>query len=180
MVAVDARGLVILKDRVPGKVTAQVAGAGLAVVEEPGLPENRLAFDVEGQIGEPLGEIEDVVKGFTGREGDRVIFIPLGQGEDIVRVGILPKFVGLKILEKARVTEFVDVNRRVDVLGEIGAILQRDAVSVGIDLLARGVGLIGLRGAVVKRVGGKAAPVFARPRRRPTSNRCRNRRPFST
>ena len=158
MVGIGAKGFVVIEVRIGGKNSSEEARAGVAIVKEGGFKEG-LAFDIEGEFGEPIGAVEVVVDLLAVDEIDAVVFVPLGEGDDIVGVGIAPKFLLIKVLEEARVAEFVDIDRRINVFGEVGTILESDAVAIWGDGFATEGGFVGAWGGIVDVVGDEAAPV---------------------
>ena len=158
VIGIGAKGFVVIEAGIGGKNSPEEARAGVAIVEEGGFKEG-LAFDIEGEFGEALRAVEVVVDLLAVEEIDAVIFVPLGEGDEIVGVGVAAKFFLVEVLEEARVAEFVDIDRRINVFGEVGAILESDAVAIWGDGFAAEGGFVGAWGGVADVVGEEAAPV---------------------
>ena len=110
-------------------------------VEKAAVPQRQVR-DVEGRIGQAFGGVEKIVELRAAHQRGDERRLAVGDGEDVVRVGIAREFPLVKILEQVAVAELVGVHLDVKVVGEELRALQCEAVTVGID------GQTGERGAI--------------------------------
>src|SRR3954468_9882636 len=98
MERVEPERAVIVVWRVLREAATEFGDAGLAFVKNRAT-EDRQAFDVEHDFGEPLGCLEEFIGLEAANRGESVIRIPLRYREDVVWLRIELKLTLEKILE---------------------------------------------------------------------------------
>src|SRR5229473_3339811 len=112
-----------------------------------------MTFDVEHDLRQALRCLKEIICLETSDRGERVKRVGLSHRNHVVRIGIDSKFTLIKILHQKRVAQLRDIHDSGDVFGEIGRVLQGQAVSVRQYLTARNGGRINVRVLVVDVIG---------------------------
>ena len=112
------------------------AEAGGAVVEDAGV-EDRLAEHIEGEFREARVCFVEVVGAEAGEEGEFAAVAAFDEIDEVVRVGVFAEFCGEEVFVEVGVADFVDICVEVEVAfvraWEVDAVLEVDAVAVGVD-----------------------------------------------
>src|SRR5438105_15111822 len=98
--------------------------------------EKRTPFDFECDLRTSLGGRKEIVQLRANDSRQCEIFVPLCQGDHVIRLRIKTEKSRLEILKKSRVAQFVDIDRAVDLVGQIDLRLKRDPVTARSDWLA--------------------------------------------
>ena len=123
MKGIDPESTVVLKDRTRRKIRGLAAPRWFRP-RRKSPAKKPLPLDVEFDFRQPLRRFDKSVKLKTTVSGKGVERISLGERHDVVRLRIDPKFRRKKVLEEIDITQFGDFGRRLQAVGDVGAILE--------------------------------------------------------
>src|ERR1700730_15418373 len=135
MKSVDAGSAIILETRSVRKSPMQLSGTGLALVKD-WTSKYWLPLNVQHHFRQTLRLFEEIVCLETCDCGESVQRIRLGDGNDIIGNRVNSEFTLIKILHYERVAELGDIHDSVDVLGDIGCVLQAQPVALSAEVAA--------------------------------------------
>ena len=100
-----------------------------------------MARDVERDFRQPFGRFKKRIELEAAVRRQGVVRAGLRHGHDVVRLGIDAEFRRIKILEHKGVAQLGDIDDGANVIGDLRAILQREAIAACRRAFAREAGV---------------------------------------